>query len=104
MAWHRASDKPLPQRMVTTLTDASLGLGELCFKNMGWGCVVGVFGWVSDSDGHHRPLTLNVTKGQKGGSKLYILPFLYKYGGRNTTFSSCLPKYRGRNYANFPET
>ena len=34
----------------------------------------GVLGWVSDRDAQHRSLTRNATKGQKGGSKLYISP------------------------------
>ena len=32
----------------------------------------GVLGWVLNRDAQHRPLTRNATKGQKGGSKLYI--------------------------------
>ena len=49
-------------------------------------------------------LTRNATEGQKGGSKLYIWQILTKNRGRNMTFSSFLLTYRGRNYANFPET
>ena len=37
-------------------------------------CPGGVLGWVSDRDAQHRRLTQNATKGEKGGSKLYILP------------------------------
>ena len=45
-----------------------------------------------------RWLRQNATKGQKGGSKQYILPNFDKNRGRNTTFSPFLLKYRGRNY------
>ena len=36
-----------------------------------------------------------------GGSKLYILPNFDENRGRNTTFSSFLLKYSGRNYKLF---
>ena len=42
--------------------------------NFGWAPARGgVLGWVLDRDAQHRPLTRNATKGEKGGSKLYIL-------------------------------
>ena len=60
------------------------------------------FGWVSDKDAQHRPLTRNATKCQKVGSQLYISQNFDKNRDRN--FPHFLFKYRGRNYTNFPET
>ena len=40
------------------------------FLSRGGGFSVGFL----DRDTQHRPLTRNATKGEKGGSKLYILP------------------------------
>ena len=52
------------QKWISTMTPG--GGGGVCL------------GWVSDRDAQHRMLTRNATKGQKGGSKLYISPNFVK--------------------------
>ena len=72
-----------------------------CVASSVWGVGVGDGGarLVLDRDAQHRPLARNATESKVGQN----CTFCQKYRGRNVMFSSFLLKYRGQDYANFPE-